>query len=397
MLMRIFGYKPLGLALLCLCMSACSIIRLDMRFPNNGDLDSTIISQDEDKYPDVDMLALDDEIIAYLDANVSTQGSDREIVERLQQLLFDPEYLNIQYDEVKTRTAIEAFNDREGNCLSVVSLYIAMARHFGLDAQFQTVKVRPRWDLRGELLVISEHINAVGRFGQSTYYVVDFTPEITVQQLTSSTISDLESRALYFNNLGVESLILEDFDKSLGFFKNALWIDPTLSIAWNNIGTAYSRAGEKELAEYAYMKAYFIDNTNAIAINNLVKYYYNIGDYERSNRYAKAVQRFNNKNPYYHYTMGNVAYSEADYELAKSHYLNAIRRKEVEPVFYLALSKTYEQLGDERAAVKMYDMARLMVFASDEIYLPSQNKVRFIDEKSILRSTSAGISVNTDR
>ncbi|OGT72848.1 MAG: hypothetical protein A3H44_11560 [Gammaproteobacteria bacterium RIFCSPLOWO2_02_FULL_57_10] len=371
------------------------MIQLDFSFADDNDMDSIILGQSADAFPEIETMALNQEIIDYLEANVRSTASDREVVDRLRELLFEEDYLNIQYDDLKTRTAIETFQDRQGNCLSVVSLYIAMARHLGVDARFQTVKVRPRWDRRGELLVISQHINAVGRFGQSTYYVVDFTPEISVQQLTASTVTDTHARALYFNNLGVERLIAGEYEKSLQFFKNALWIDPALSIAWNNIGTAYNRNGDKTLAEYAYRKAYATDKTNATAINNLAKYYHNQGDLETSERYARAIERFNNSNPYYHYNMGNMAYAEADFEMAREHFTRAIRRKEAEPDFYYALSKTYEQLGDELQSQRMYQMARLMVLASDEIYLPSQDKVRIVNEKSILRETSAGFSINT--
>jgi len=388
-------YRCLMLWLMCLCTSACSMIQLDFSFADDNDMDSIILGQSADAFPEIETMALNQEIIDYLEANVRSTASDREVVDRLRELLFEEDYLNIQYDDLKTRTAIETFQDRQGNCLSVVSLYIAMARHLGVDARFQTVKVRPRWDRRGELLVISQHINAVGRFGQSTYYVVDFTPEISVQQLTASTVTDTHARALYFNNLGVERLIAGEYEKSLQFFKNALWIDPALSIAWNNIGTAYNRNGDKTLAEYAYRKAYATDKTNATAINNLAKYYHNQGDLETSERYARAIERFNNSNPYYHYNMGNMAYAEADFEMAREHFTRAIRRKEAEPDFYYALSKTYEQLGDELQSQRMYQMARLMVLASDEIYLPSQDKVRIVNEKSILRETSAGFSINT--
>src|SRR5690606_6906515 len=169
--------------------------------------DSRIIQQEADAFPQIDLLALNQDIIDYLEANVPGSRSDWETVQRLQTILFDPAYLNIQYDDQITRTAIETFESGRGNCLSVVSLYIAMARHMGLEVSFQTVAIRPRWDMRGELLVLSQHINATGRLSQNSYYVVDFTPDVSVQQLTSSKVSDAYARALYFNSRGVESLI----------------------------------------------------------------------------------------------------------------------------------------------------------------------------------------------
>lgn len=383
------------ICLLCAMVSACTIIRLDFNFADDRKFESKIIDQQEDKFTDLAPMALNDEIIAYMEEHVTDLSSSLTIVDQLQSLLFDAQYLNIEYDDQVTRTAIETFNDRKGNCLSVVNLYIAMARHYNLDAKFQTVKVRPSWDMRGEVLVLSQHINALGRFNSSTVYVVDFTPEITLQQLTASTIDDREARALYFNNLGAESLIAANYDQAIPYFKNALYLDPDLSIAWNNIGTAYSRIDEKDTAEYAYKKSYALDRTNATAINNLVRFYRQQGDMETSLRYAKAIERFNNNNPYFHYNLGNIAYADGDYEGAREHFALAIKRKEAEPDFYLALSKTYEQLGNTDEAARQYALAIESVRAAGQIYLPSNNKIRIVDERSILRPASAGFSVRT--
>lgn len=377
-------------------LPACTIVRLEMPFSTNDDLEAIVLNQTQDTFPELDAMALSPEIIDYIETQVTDRSSDYRIVDRLQQLLFDPAYLNLQYDDQRTRTAVQTFADRQGNCLSVVSLYIAMARHFGVNAQYQTVKVRPSWDRRGEHLVLSQHINAIGRLDQNTQYVVDFTPEITLQQLTANRVSDLQGRALFFNNLGVESLIDNNLEKAVAYFRNALWIDPELSIVWNNIGSTYSRLGEKELAEYSYRKSFSLDRSNATAINNLVKFYTTRGDLETAQRYATAIERFNNSNPYFHYNLGNVAYAEGDFEMARMHYEHAIRRKDSEPDFFLALSKTYEMLGDMEQSAQQLALARVAVLTSDQLYLPSRDKVRVVDEKSILRSSSAGFSVRAN-
>lgn len=396
--MRVIRKKLAKLLFVCLlfvAVSACNVIRLDLNFADDRKFESQILDQREDLFTDIAPMALSDEIIAYMEEHVTDLSTELTIVDKLQSLLFDPNYLNIQYDDKVTRSAIQTFHDRKGNCLSVVNLYIAMARHYGIDAKFQTVKVRPSWDRRGEILVLSQHINALGRFNSSTVYVVDFTPEITLQQLTANIIDDREARALYFNNLGAESLIAENYDQAIAYFKNALYLEPELSIVWNNIGSVYSRLEEKETAEYAYQKAYLLDRSNATAINNLVRFYRSQGDVETANRYAKAIERFNDRNPYFHYNLGSVAYVEEDYEAALKHFTAAVKRKEVEPDFYLAISKTYEKLGKPEEAARAYQAAIESVRIAGQIYLPSNNKVRIVDEKTILRPASAGFSIRT--
>lgn len=389
-------YRALSFLFLGIFLTACNVVRLDFTFMHDREFEARILDQQRDAFPDTDPMALSPEIIAYMEQRVKTRGSQMEIVDQIQSLLFDESHLNIQYDDSQTRTASETFAARKGNCLSVVYLYIAMARHYDIDARFQTVLVRPSWDMRGELLVLSQHINAIGSFNQNTSYVVDFTPEITLQQLTASIIEDDQARALFFNNLGAEKLIANEYSASIEYFKNALFLDPDLSISWNNIGTAYSRNEQKEIAEYAYRKAFSIDRSNTAAVNNLVKFYNRAGDFETAARYAKAIERFNVKNPYFHYNLGNIAFGEQDYETARDHFIAAIKRKDSEPDFYWALSKTFEALGDSEQAKTLYEVARYIFLASSEIYQPSNNKVRIIDEKSILRSSSAGFSVRAN-
>jgi tetratricopeptide (TPR) repeat protein len=394
----LFFLRPrlLSLVLGGLLLNACAGIRLDVSMSVSDRKDAAIIAQQADAFPEREILAINDEIIDYLNTHVTDRSSDRVVVERLRELLFDLDYLNIHYEDERTRTAIEAFESRRGNCLSVVNLYIAMARYLNVDAKYQTVRVRPRWDRRGEVLVLSQHINATGRLGQRVQYVVDFAPEIVVQQLTSSVISDRQARALYFNNLGVEELIVGNLEPAILYFRNSLWIDKELSIAWSNLGATFYRSGDAALAEYAYQKAFSVDDSNATAISNLVKLYTKQGDMERATRYAKAIERFNNRNPYFHFSQGSLAYNDGDFEVAAGHFKQAIRRKDVEPEFYLALADAYKQIGDEQGYADMILLARYVITVSQQIYLPSQNKVRFVDSDSILRSTSPGVSIRAN-
>jgi Flp pilus assembly protein TadD len=274
-----------------------------------------------------------------------------------------------------------------------MNLYVAMARYAGLEASFQTVNVQPNWDRRGSLLVLSQHINATGKLAINSYYVVDFTPEIALQQLTARTVTDLDARALYFNNLGAEALIGERADEALVYFKNALFLDPELSIAWNNIGTTYNRLGNPTFAEYSYEMAFNTDNTNATSINNLAKFYRGTGNIRLAREYEFAIQRFNNRNPYYHYAQGAVEMQARDYEAARLSFRRALRLKELEPDFYIALASVYVALGDREEAQKMRDSAENLLVDNQQIYRPSDQKVRIINTDSILRNNSPGLSI----
>ncbi len=386
----------IALPAVCSLLSACLAIDIDTSFEQNGEIYNQIIDQTEDRYAQIDPLELSDEIKQLVDSVLRPRDGEETRVKKLQDILYGEDYLNIAYSDQKTHTAIEIFQAREGNCLSVMNLYVAMARYAGVEANFQTVDVQPNWDRRGDLLVLSQHINATGRFNVQRRYVVDFTPEIALQQLTSSIISDSEARALYFNNLGVEELIAGNDAQALDYFKNSLFLDPRESITWNNIGSTYNRMGNKEFAEYAYKAAFELDNRNATAINNLAKYYRNAGDFRMARRYEIAIERFNKKNPYYHFAQGNLAIEDRDLLKARDFYATALRLKEEEPAFYIALARVYRGLGDMEQAQRYAESAEKLIALNAEIYVPSDNKVRIIDSSTILRDSSPGISIIFD-
>lgn len=378
-----------------LLLQGCEILRLDSGFREDRELERQLLQTGERSIPDVQPLALNQDIIDFLEHHVDRRLSDSNKVQRLQQLLFDEEYLNIQYDNSATFTAIETFQNGYANCLSLVNLYVAMARYLGIDARYQTVQVQPQWNRRGELVVLSEHINAWGRIGTSRSYIIDFTPDVRLQQQTAKIISDQHALALYFNNLGVEYLVNGDTDRALEYLQYAVTTNPELSIGWNNLGSAWNAFGFDEYAEYGYRKAFSLDRNNTTAINNLARYYATTGDLDRAEQFSKVLDRVHDANPYYHYVRGNQAFEEGDFTEARRHFHNALRREENEPDFYYALSKTYEHLGRETQAEEYRMLSLALMEYGDPSYVPTRHRLRVIDDsRSILRRTDAGFTVS---
>ena len=382
--------RLLWLHALVMLTTACSSIDLETGFVRDRRIESEIISQTTDTYPEIDPLYISADITAMLDRLLSKNDSPALRIAKIQTLLFNEGYLNLQYSESQTLTADEVFRSRRGNCLSAMNLYIAMARYAGIEAAFQTVAVRPEWDKRGKLLILSRHINASGSLGYKRKYIVDFTPEIQLQQLTAEIVSDLHARALFFNNLGAEALVSEDLQAALKYFKNALFLKPDLAIAWNNIGAAFNREGDRELAEYSYHMAFWYEKNNATAVNNLAKHYRNAGALDVAERYELAIQQFNERNPYYHFSRGQVALETKDLPLARESFLNALRLKGTEPDFYNALAKVHAEMGEELRAAELRQKAEAVLVSDAAIYRPSSDKLRLIDSSGVIGKGRAG-------
>lgn len=374
-------------------LSGCQLISINTGFRPDPAIETQLRSKSRGEVPDPGLLEMTPEMVLYLERHIDPGLNGWELVVQLQSLLFSDEYLGIVYDDAANLSAAGVFAERRANCLSLVNLYITLARHLGLSVSYQTAKVRPTWNRRGELLVVSEHINALGKLGPNSQYVVDFTPEVQLQQSSAETISDQQARALYFNNVAVEYLIAGEMGKARESVEFALELDPELDIAWNNLGSILSRKGEIELAEYSYQKAFWINRNNASAISNLARLYDGKGEVQLAQKYAEAVDDYKRRNPYYHYMLGNAAYEEGEFADARRHFERAIRRNDLEPDFYLALGLTHQQMGDEALGDELLLMGQALRTLGDQRYRSSQSRLRRIDNRSILRSTSAGIRV----
>jgi Tfp pilus assembly protein PilF len=368
---------------------------LDIDFEGDTALLVKVIDQKFDRYPEVAPLHISQEIKSLVDRAV--QGEDeRELrLRKLLALLYNSDGLALRYSPEVTHTALEVFEARQGNCLSVMNLFVAMARYAGIDANFQTVKVRPNWDRRGNLVVLSQHINATGRFGPHRRYVSDFTPEISLQQFTSTTLTDAQARSLYFTNIGVEELIEGNSELALDLVKNALFLDPDSPVAWNNIGAIYSALGDPELTEFSYKMSVLKDNNSISAIGNLAKFYRRNGQLARAKQYDRAIEKFNETNPYFYYSQGNVALTDEDFLLAEESLLKAVSLMKFEPVFYQALSRVYAAKGENELSTEMMLLAKTITTRDSQVYEPSSDKMRIIDNSfSILRNSANGISID---
>ena len=391
--MENFLKKSCYFILVACVLNGCRFIDID--FEGDRVLLARVMEQKVDRYPEIDPLQINQEIRVLVDKAVQDEDENEGRLRKLLLLLYGSDGLALRYAPEVTHTAIESFAARQGNCLSVMNLFVAMARYAGIDANFQTVKVRPNWDRRGNLVVLSQHINATGRFGPHRSYVSDFTPEVSLQQFTSTTLTDAQARSLYFTNIGVEALIEGNSEEALDFLKNALFLDPDSSVAWNNIGAIYSDLGNSELTEFSYKMSVLKDSNSMSAIGNLAKFYRKNGQLARAKQYDRAIERFNETNPYFFYAQGSAALSDDDFVLAEELFLKAVSLMRFEPVFYQALSRLYAAKGENERSTDMILIAKNITLQDSQVYEPSSNKMRIIDNSfSILRDSASGISID---
>ncbi|MFV0277242.1 MAG: transglutaminase domain-containing protein [Parahaliea sp.] len=291
--------------------------------------------------PAVDILAVNDDMRAFVRQHVPPGLGDRRKVELLLAAILD-DGLRLSYNNFKTYTAQEAFRRREGNCMSFTNLFVALAREAGVKARFQEVEVPPTWAAQGDTWMFNLHINALVDLS-GHQQVVDFNLEDYDTAFRRHVLSDREALARYYNNMGVHWMAEDDPGRALDSFRKAIALRPATGYFWTNLGTLYRRIGAGEAAESAYLQAIKIGR-DSTAHSNLARYYEHRGQPELARYHRDQVELFRGRNPYYLLQRAEAAYAEADYDQAERLLRNALQRSDSrDHAFYRLLGLVYLQ------------------------------------------------------
>jgi len=340
-------------------------------------------------HPD-DLFSLPSEAVAELRREVA-----RKNIQRLNNVSANEwlaEYINaeegaFQYRDNMTRIPSETFNERAGNCLSLVLLTSALADVLQVKVEFQEVEVPPVWDKQGDFYLVNGHINLRLLPPQNSDTVhlmkraiqVDFLPERAVRGYGKKKISKQTVIAMFYNNVAAESLVMGDYDKAYGLLKMGLQQKPDFVPALNTLAVLYRYKGLEQEAETLYKLAL---DVNANDMNALYNYAVMLGDQNRLEEWALVHKRLELErigNPYYYYDMAQQAYFDKEYQDALQWYKRAVAKADYRHEFYFGLSRAYWKTGDERRAQQ--NMEKALSLTHDE-----SNKVRYQSKLHAMKS-----------
>jgi len=324
-----------------------------------GPSDQATVSEDE-------ILALDPRMIRWVEHYVDIHADP---ISRLNQLLYamiGKGTFGLEYDD-STHSASETYRTRRGNCLSFTNLFVAMARHVNLDANFQEVEIPPDWTRKDNTFMLNRHVNVLVRIGERGKQVVDFNIEDFRTTYDRRKVSDERAMAHFYNNMGVQNMQEGDPRLALSYFRKAILDNnQQFSPAWSNLGTLYLSQGYPRHAEAAYLKALEVYPNEYVAMSNLARLYEQTGDSEKADFYNGQVASHRMKNPYYRYQLAREAFFSHDYETAIKHLKLAIRKKQSEDSFYFLLGLSYRQLGEQAEAEVAFEKAQFYADANNK-------------------------------
>lgn len=273
----------------------------------------------------------------------------------------------LRYSALETAPAAEAFDARQVNCLSYSLMFVAMARHMGLDAQLNEVDVPPSWSQRdNDSFLFFRHVNSKVKLPGGDELVVDLELEQYSPVYDQTMISDTLAAAQFYNNRGME--LLAEGKTRAGFvhLRKALELDAGQSYIWSNLGTVYNRRGHYHEAEMAYLQGLSLHPRDLTIMSNLSTLYSSLGETDKSQYFYRLVREHRSNNPYYLYAQAQAKLAEGDVRRAEALLNDAIRRQSKEPRFYGLAAEIYERRKQPEKAERM---RREELRWSREVYL----------------------------
>ena len=304
----------------------------------------------------VDVMGLTPEIERFIDERVPANLPRSARVQGLMDALFGKDGLDIAYGNLKTKTAAETFRTRSGNCLSFTILFVAMARHVGLEAHFQEVGEILSWDRRGDVAVSNRHMFAEVETTDGPVRV-DFLPGIEKRYRSVQRVGERRVLGHFYSNLGAEALTGDDLDRAMAMFARALEADETLAAAWVNMGVTQRRLGRFDEAEASYLRALELNPNEISAASNLASLYKTTGRSRKAGPYLRQVRKHRSGNPFYHFRRALEAADRGELGVAGRRLKKAIRLLPDDVMFRAELGKIQVRAGRPRRAERSFRKA----------------------------------------
>ena len=312
-------------------------------------LDGSVFTiADDERPPTPDLLEVDDEMRNFLTARVKPEAMPLQKIRLILRGILD-DGLRMEYENLQTLSAPQAFAARAGNCMSFTNLFIALAREAGLRVRYQEVMLPPSWTDDDTTWLYNLHVNAVVDLPGNASQIVDFNLEEYDNNYPRRVLPDSAAEGRYHSNMGVYWMTRDDPRRSFLHFRRAIELAPDTGHFWTNLGALYRREGHIAHAEAAMRKGIRRDG-EAVAMSNLAKLYVRYERPELAAWYEDQVRTFRRRNPYYLYHLARQSFAAGDALSARTHVTDAIRRHDGDRRFHDLLAMAELELGNAPAA-----------------------------------------------
>lgn len=326
-----------------------------------------------DELPNADLFGLTPEMRTFAETATAATTAKDSRAEALHQALMTSSLhggRGITYSAYTTNTGIDAFEQRQANCLSYTLLYVAMARHLGLNAEVNEVILPPTWDMRdSDTYLFMRHVNAKVFMPRARSF-----PWVKVMETADvgDIVVDLEMRrfrphykqriigkdlvaAQFYSNRGMELAAEGKARDAFLYLRKALLMSEEPSYIWSNLGSFYRRQKLPVEAEAVYLHGLAINPRDYTIMHNLTGLYMELGNTAKHQEYLQQVRKYRNANPYYMFKLAEELAQRKEDDRALALLKKAMVKNRDEVRFYRLAAEIYERKGDTGNARLMRD------------------------------------------
>ena len=326
-----------------------------------GLLQDALIAPPAEPVDAAQVFALSPQMRAFVDRELPTFAATRDLRTALIEALYKPSQLRLQYDAGTTRNASQAFDARAGNCLSLVIMTAAMARHLGVTVTFQSVVIDEAYQRVGSLVMASGHVNLVlGRPRQGTligrpdeqWLTVDFLPARELIGARATPIADRTVLAMFMNNRAAEVLAEGRATEAYWWAREAVMADPQFPAGVNTLGVVYRNLGLLGPAEQALRHVLQGQPDHMPALGNLARVLAAAGRTDEARVYAERLLALQPHPPFHFFDLGRQAFAEGRADAALGLFERELARQPHQPMVLAWLAQAHHSLGRGDRATK---------------------------------------------
>jgi Flp pilus assembly protein TadD len=352
--------KRLGLLLLCTALFGCATASAPSTQPL---LHDELFAPPSEPADANGLFELSDAMRHYVHVEIAGQlrveGAANGLVDALNQ----HGQLKLDYDTGLTRTAAQAFEARQGNCLSLVIMTAAFARELGLRVMYQNVRGEDTWARSEDIAFLSHHVNlklSVSNNGYDNdhFLIVDFLPAKYLGTQHTTPISEDTVAAMYLNNRAAEALAQGRIDQAYWWARAAVQRASDFSGAYNTLAVVYERHGDLDAAERVLGQLLEREPDNAQALSNFANLMERLGRADDAITMRAHLSRIEKYPPYYFFQLGTAAFKQGDFRTARSMFEKEVYRADYNSEFHFWLGMANLRLGDVKEAGKELASAR---------------------------------------
>ena len=307
-----------------------------------------------------DIFALSPAMRAYADTTLALGNPMRDVRRTFIEALYAHGQLRLNYDAGNTRNAAQAFDSRAGNCLSLVIMTAAFAKHLGLPVSFQAVQVDEMYTRSADLTLASGHVNLVlGPVSPHSVFSRNLPNELTVDFLTTDEIGSLRTlplsertvTAMYLNNRAAEALADGQLAESYRWARAAVLQDPGFTAAANTLAVVYLRSAQGAAAEQALRHVLAAEPDNAAALSNLSITLQRAGRTAEAQAVSARLAQVQPVPPLHFYDLGRQAMAARNFSQARDYFKRELRRQPYSSEVHFWAAQASWQLGEQAEAV----------------------------------------------